>query len=197
MSTRAVFIDKDGTLVQNIPYNVDPARLSFMPKAIAGLQQLRDAGYDIVVITNQSGIARGIFDESAFLHLAAALSERLRNEGVSLAGLYYCGHHPDGTVPRFAVSCGCRKPAPGLFTYAATELAIDLAGSYAVGDILDDVEAGRRAGIHSGLILSGGETEWRPGPYRVPDFVARDLVEAAEQIRAHAQTSSVEVRNAG
>lgn len=182
MSRKAVFLDKDGTLVQDVPYNVDPALLEFTPHAIEGLTRLRDDGYELVVVSNQSGIARGLFTEAAFVRLAVELMDRLSDAGVAIAGFYYCGHHPDGVVPGFARSCDCRKPSPGLISRSASELDLDLAHSYLVGDILDDVEAGQRAGVRTCLLIPGGETEWLASPDRTPDFCAGDLEEAAALI---------------
>lgn len=178
----AVFLDKDGTLVEDVPWEADPDRVQLTPGALEGLALLHRAGYLLIVISNQSGVAMGRFAESRL----AAVEERLRSllaaEGIPLAGFYYCPHHPQGTVARYATECVCRKPRPGLILRAAREQGIDLAGSWFVGDILDDVEAGHRAGCRSILVDRGGETQWLPGPDRMPDAVASDLVEAARQI---------------
>lgn len=162
----AVFIDKDGTLVRDVPYNVDPARLAFQPGACAALAQLAEAGFALVVVTNQSGLARGRFTAAQFEQLRAALCERLLEHGVVLDAFMVCPHAPgaDG-----APTCACRKPAPGLFLEAARRCRIDLKRSWMVGDILDDVEAGHRAGCRSVLFDSGGETRWLRGPGRTPD----------------------------
>ena len=142
----AIFLDKDGTLLVDVPYNIDPARMALAPGAGAALLELQEAGYAIVVASNQSGVARGYFGSEAL----AAVEERIRGMlagfGVRLDGCYWCPHHPDGSVRRYATACDCRKPQAGLLQRAAHELHIDLAASWMVGDILDDVEAGRRAG---------------------------------------------------
>jgi D-glycero-D-manno-heptose 1,7-bisphosphate phosphatase len=182
--TRAVFLDKDGTLVEDVPYNVDPGRVRLAPGAVEGLTALDGAGYRIAVITNQSGVARGYFPEGALAGVGRRLQELLAGFGVGLAGFYYCPHHPDGRVPAYAVACRCRKPEPGLLHRAARELGVCLGQSWVVGDILDDVEAGRRAGCRAVLIDNGNETEWRRGPGREPHHVAADLAEAARLILA-------------
>jgi D-glycero-D-manno-heptose 1,7-bisphosphate phosphatase len=173
---RAVFIDKDGTLVDDVPYNVDPARLSFKPGAFQALALLAAAGFALVVVSNQSGLATGRFTAEQFDRLRNALCRALWLHGVVLDGFMVCPHAPgaDGTP-----ACPCRKPAPGLFVEAARRLHLDLAASWMVGDILDDVEAGHRAGCRSLLFDSGGETLWRSGPGREPDARAttwRDVV---------------------
>ncbi|MDB5310460.1 MAG: Hydrolase, HAD-superfamily, subfamily [Gemmataceae bacterium] len=172
-----VFLDKDGTLVADVPYNVDPARVALAPGA-AGLATLAAAGYRLAVVSNQSGVARGYFPESALAGIGARVRELLADIGVSLAGFFYCPHHPDGTVAGYAVACDCRKPAPGMIVAAARELGTDPRDCWMVGDILDDVEAGRRAGCWTVLVDNGNETEWVPGPGREPDFRVEDLAGA-------------------
>lgn len=161
----AVFVDKDGTLVKNVPYNVDPALLQFEPRALEALSALVAAGYAIAIITNQSGLARGLFTLNEFKALGRALQRRLQAAGVPLAGLYFCPHGPG---PDGEPTCSCRKPMPGLLHRAAQVHRFDLNRSWMVGDTLDDVEAGRRAGCRSILYDSGGETVWRSSPLRKP-----------------------------
>ncbi len=180
--TRAVFLDKDGTLIEDVPYNVDPARIRLMPGAAPGLRQLHAAGYLLIVVSNQSGVARGYFPEEALAGVRQRLTELLAEVGVPLAGFYYCPHHPAGQVSRYAWPCDCRKPLPGLLLRAASDFRIDLGRSWLIGDILDDVEAGRRAGCRTILLDNGHETEWVFSSKRTPDQVAADLAEAADLI---------------
>jgi histidinol-phosphate phosphatase family protein len=179
---RAVFLDKDGTLVEDVPYNVDPARIRLVPGAIGALRTMAQAAYTLVVVSNQSGVARGLFDIGALRRVEQRLGDLVAPAGISFAGFYWCPHHPDGRVAPFSVACGCRKPAPGLLRLAADELDLDLPGSWMVGDILNDVEAGRRAGCRTVLVDNGGETEWLMTPMREPDYVVNDLEEAASVI---------------
>src|SRR4051794_7454471 len=141
MSIPAIFIDKDGTLIDDVPYNVEPERIRFMPGAVEGAQRLHAAGYALVIVTNQAGVARGYFAEDALAGVEQRLRHLLAGHGVKLAGFYYCPHHPDGSVPRYTQECACRKPLPGLIHRAASELKIDLTNSWLVGDILNDIEA--------------------------------------------------------
>jgi D,D-heptose 1,7-bisphosphate phosphatase len=182
MIMRAVFLDKDGTLIEDVPYNVDPQQIKLTSGAIEGLLLLQQAGYKLIVITNQSGVARGYFPESALLAVEERLCQLLAAEGIYLADFYYCPHHPDGVVPEFALACDCRKPAPGLLLRAAGEHNIDLHSSWFVGDILNDVEAGLCAGCKTILIDNGNETEWELSAQRTPDFIVTDLMEAAQVI---------------
>jgi histidinol-phosphate phosphatase family protein len=186
---KAVFVDKDGTLVEDVPYNVDPSLLRFTPRAVPALQLLAREGFAIVIVSNQPGLALGRFTRSEFATLQRALVARIRDEaGVEVAGFYACPHAPGpGHVP----ACLCRKPAPGLLRQAAIAHRIDLGASWMVGDILDDVEAGRRAGCRSILLDVGNETVWRMSPLRTPHHRCRDLYEAARVI---AGRSDLDVR---
>lgn len=178
----AVFIDKDGTLVENVPWNVDPARLRFHTGALASLAALAQAGFALVIVTNQAGLAEGRFTRPEFDALARVLERRLALEaGVRLAGFECCPHAP-GADGRPA--CRCRKPAPGMLIDAAQSHGLDLARSWMVGDTLDDVEAGHRAGCRSILLDTGGETVWRRGPGRVPEVQASEWDEVAHTILA-------------
>ncbi|HSI51841.1 MAG TPA: HAD family hydrolase [Ideonella sp.] len=179
---RAVFLDKDGRLVEDVPYNVDPALLRFTPQACEALQQLAAAGWLLVVVSNQSGLALGRFNPEQWARLQQALCDKLQAEaGITLAGFYACPHKPAAPGE---TGCSCRKPQPGMLHAAAEALQIDLAASWMVGDILDDVEAGRRAGCRSVLLDRGGETEWRMTPEREPHHRCQTLLDAAAHILA-------------
>ena len=182
---RAVFLDKDGTLIDDVPYNVDPALLRLAQGAGPALRLMQDMGYRLIVASNQAGVARGLFSEAALPPLFAALQGMLALEGVRLDGWYWCPHHPHGVAAGYAMACGCRKPMPGMLLQAAREHGIDLARSWMVGDILNDVEAGRRAGCRTVLIDNGNETEWLRAPLRTPDITAPGLLAAAQAMRRH------------
>lgn len=179
---RAVFLDKDGTLVPNLPYNVNPCAMELAPAAGDALRRLQRGGFVFVVVSNQSGVARGYFEERDLEPVRARLEELLARERVALLDFLYCPHHPEGTRLGYALECTCRKPAPGLLHVAAAKHGIDLGHSWMVGDILNDIEAGQRAGCRTVLIENGGETEWRFGPQRVPHFRAAGLEHAADCI---------------
>lgn len=175
----AVFLDKDGTLLEDVRYNIDPAKMRFAPRADEALPAISGAGFEIVVVSNQSGVARGMFAESALSAVESRLRDMLAEIDVPLAGFLYCPHHPEGQDARYAVWCACRKPAPGMIERAAGERGLDASASWMVGDILDDVEAGRRAGCRTVLLDSGHETRWERSPDREPHYVVRDLMHAA------------------
>lgn len=168
----AVFLDKDGTLIRNIPWNCDPQRIELLPGVLEGLRELCDRGYALFVISNQPGIAYGHFGEGELQRVWQRLQQLVDVAGVQFEGFYYCPHAPraDG-LP----ACSCHKPRPGLLWRAAVEHNLDLYHSWMVGDILHDVEAGHGAGCRSALLDNGGETEWLIAPARVPDVIAHDF----------------------
>jgi D-glycero-D-manno-heptose 1,7-bisphosphate phosphatase len=175
----AVFLDKDGTLLEDLPYNVDPSLMRFAPGARAALTLLAAHPLPLFVISNQPGVALGKFERSELHAVEAQLHGMFAACGATLSGVYWCPHHPHGSVARYAAVCDCRKPAPGLLLHAAREHRLDLSQSWFIGDILDDVEAGNRAGCRTVLLDNGHETEWLGGTQRVPAARAADLHEAS------------------
>lgn len=149
---RAIFIDKDGTLIPDIPYNVDPELITLSPGAGETLRRLQDLGYLLVVVSNQAGVARGLFTEAALIPVRERLEALLQPYGVRLDGFYYCPHSPHATMLAYKRECTCRKPQPGLLLQAAHDLRIDLARSWMIGDITADSEAGNRAGCQTILM---------------------------------------------
>lgn len=178
----AVFFDKDGTLLDDIPYNVDPARMRFAPGAADALAILARYPLRLFVVSNQGGVALGRFSYSALERVDAQLRAMFAACGATLSEVYWCPHHPDGRVAPYALRCDCRKPEPGLLLRAAREHRVDLASSWMVGDILDDVEAGNRAGCRTILADCGNETEWQAASGRVPYALVTSLRDAAQMI---------------
>lgn len=153
MNTRpAVFLDRDGTLTEPRHYPSSPADLVLAAGVGPALRRLRHQGWSLVLVTNQSGLARGLFSLRALDAMHRHLRTLLTAHGVHLDGIYVCPHHPDGTVDGLSFRCACRKPNAGLLVGAAGELGIDLASSWMVGDFASDVEAGRRAGCRTAWV---------------------------------------------
>ncbi len=176
----AVFVDRDGALVQDPADSAAPARQRFVPGALQALSTLAAAGYALLLVTHRSGLALGSFARSRFAQRQAALRRQLHDEaGIVLQDDVVCPHAP-GLAGRPA--CLCRKPAPGLLLRAARMHDLDLAASWMVGGMLDDVEAGRRAGCRSLLLDGGGETAWRLTPMRQPHRRCTGWGEVAAQI---------------
>lgn len=176
MAGRAVFVDRDGTVIREKEYLSDPAQVELVPGAAEGLAALQEAGYAVVIVTNQSGIARGFYDEAAYRAVEAEVERRLEEAGVRVRAAYHCPHHPDITGP-----CDCRKPEPGMFERAAREHHLDLAGSVYIGDRLRDVVPGLKLGGTAVLVRTGyGEEEQADAPAGVR--VVPDLAAAARWI---------------
>lgn len=184
MSRAAVFLDRDGTLNRELDYLGDPERLELLPGVLSALARLAAAGLALVVVTNQSGIARGFFDERDLAAVNARLERELAAAGIRLDGIECCPHHPDHG-PAGGTACDCRKPAPGMLLRAARRLDLDLERSWTVGDSLRDLEAGRAAGTRAVLVRTGkGREQERLAPPGT--LVVDDLAAAAELILSRA-----------
>ncbi len=194
MGIQAVFFDKDGTLIQDVPYNAEPRLMHLTPGVAPGLRLLHAACYRIIVVSNQSGVARGYFPESALVVVEERLSNLLAEIEVPLTGFYYCPHHSEGILAEYSFDCSCRKPQAAGRSYppGARDHGIDLAGSWLVGDILDDIEAGCRAGCRTILIDNGNETEWVLSPERLPHHMVTDITQAAHIITCLNKYSSID-----
>jgi D-glycero-D-manno-heptose 1,7-bisphosphate phosphatase len=178
----AVFIDRDGTLTEEVGYVNHPSRLRLLPRSAAAIRRLNEADIAAVVVTNQAGIARGYFSEEVMQAVHEQLVEQLKDAGAHLDGLYVCPHHPTEGAPPFRAECDCRKPRPGLLLRAAQELGLDLSGSSMVGDKASDLRVARAVGARAVLVLTGyglGEWEYRRALLPLaPDHVAADLLDA-------------------
>lgn len=178
----ALFIDRDGTLTEEVGYVNHPRRLRLLPRSAEAIRRLNAAGIPAIVVTNQAGVARGYFSEEVLHAVNAALVAQLKDAGAHLDGLYVCTHHPTEGSPPFRAVCGCRKPRPGLLHRAAAELGVDPGRSVVVSDKGSDLEMAPLVGARGVLVLTGyglGEWEYRRAQMRVaPDHVAADLLDA-------------------
>ncbi len=195
MSLRpAIFLDRDGTLNEERGYITESSQFSLYPYAAEAVRLINVTGWLAVVITNQAGIARGLYTEDFLHELHRAMQTQLEQEGARLDGVYYCPHlmperfAPDEHVESlsgYRIACECRKPKPGLLERAARELAIDLAASYVIGDRYGDIEAGHAVGARGVLLETGhGANEFaqRHEWPRPPEFTAENLLEAVKTI---------------
>lgn len=176
-----MFVDRDGTLIVEKNYLANPDDVQLIPGSGAALVELRAAGFAVVVVSNQAGVARGYFGEDAVHAVHARIDALLAAEGASIDRYYFCPHHPD-----FGGPCRCRKPNTGMLEDAARDLDLDLPRSYMVGDRLNDVEAGGRLGVPGLLVRTGyGATEGEPqAPEARPVARVEDFPAAAEWILA-------------
>ena len=152
---RAAFVDRDGVLIRAVHHLRYASQIEILPGVPESLGRLRDAGWAVVAVTNQSAVARGLLTEDGLREIHRVLEAQLESRGAALDAIYYCPHHPEGAVAAYRVVCDCRKPQPGLLLQAAADLGIDLGASVMVGDAASDVETGRRAGCRTVLIRSG------------------------------------------
>ena len=186
VSRPAVFIDRDGTLTEEVGYVNHPSRLRLLPRSAEAIRCLNQAGVPAVVVTNQAGIARGYFSPEVLDAVNRELLAQLKEGGAHLDGLYVCTHHPSVGEPPYRADCSCRKPKPGLLVRAATDLGLDLSASVMVGDKASDIELAPQVGATSILVLTGyglGEWEFRRPSFGVePDHVATDLLDAVEWV---------------
>lgn len=175
----AVFLDRDSTIIEDMEYSTDPARLAPLPGAVEALKRLKEAGYRLVIVTNQSGVARGIFSEESLRTFHRRMLDMFERQGVKFDGLYYCPHFTEGASKEHVRECDCRKPAPGLLVRAARDLGLDLRRSWMVGDRPSDVGAGRAAGCRTIRVLTG-QPQQASDPE--PDAIVADLPAAARHI---------------
>jgi len=181
---RAVFLDRDGTLIEESGYLDRLDRLVFFPYTVDAVRALNRAGFAVVVVTNQAGIARGIVRESFVSEAHAAISERLAGGGARIDAYYYCPHYRTGVVAQYVTACDCRKPRPGMLRRAAQDRGLDLSRSFAVGDRWHDIEAGQASGARGVLVRTGWgrAEEAAPKAGVVPAAVVDTLADAVAWI---------------
>ena len=182
MGRRAIIMDRDGTVCDEVGYVNHVDRVRLLPRSAEAVRAANEAGFQTVVVTNQAGVARGYFAESLVDEVHERIRALLAHEGARLDGIYYCPHHPEVGATAYRKACTCRKPLPGMLLRARDEMGIDLSASYMVGDSIKDVEAGHRAGTTSVLVLTGygkGELAHQSHAWPMqPHHVATDLLAA-------------------
>ncbi len=186
MGHKAVFLDRDGTINEEVGYVNHIERFILLPYVGEAISLLNQMGIKAVVITNQSGVARGYFPESLIHQVHKKMERLLREKGAHLDGIYYCPHHPDSGLPPYRQKCRCRKPETGLIEEAVKDLDIDCSKSYMIGDRGVDIEFGHKIGAKAILVLTGygkGEWEYYRDQWKVkPDYVASNLYDAVQWI---------------
>lgn len=173
----AVFLDRDGTIIEDTGYVHEPGKVKLLPGAGEAIRNLNEGGYLVVTVSNQSGIARGMYGVAEYAAVQRRLTELLEPHGARIDGAYFCPHHP-----RFTGPCDCRKPGPKLFRDAAAALDIDLAQSWWVGDRLTDVEPAAELGGHGILVATGQGSVWQGKARSAGVMVVADLGAAAHEI---------------
>ncbi|HBC73934.1 MAG: D,D-heptose 1,7-bisphosphate phosphatase [Candidatus Wallbacteria bacterium GWC2_49_35] len=190
----AVFIDRDGTMSEEVGYVNHLSRFKLLENTAAAVKLLNEAGILAIVATNQAGVARGYFEEPMINKVHEKLKNELAKSGASVAAIYYCPHHPSAGKPPYRTECNCRKPKPGMILKAKDDFNIDLTRSYMVGDKISDVEFGLKLGLKSVMVMTGygiGEYEHQRQDWKVtPDFMAGDLLDAVKWIIEDIRRSS-------
>jgi D-glycero-D-manno-heptose 1,7-bisphosphate phosphatase len=189
----AVFLDRDGTVTEEIGYVTDPKRLRLIPSSAEAISLLNSRQIPVILATNQAGVARGYFREEMIGKCHERLEEMLGSLGARLDAIYYCPHHPSVGEPPYRLDCNCRKPKPGMFLKAAEQFRIELSSSYMIGDKASDLEAAKVAGAHPLLVRTGygtGEISLYAGQWKVaPEAIFENLFEAASYIIEKEETA--------
>ncbi len=178
MENKAVFLDRDGTINVDKGYVYKIEDLEILPNVVEGLKLLRQAGYKLIIITNQSGIARGYYTEEDYFRFKKEMHEKLKEHEIFINAEYFCPHHPNGTIEKYKSDCDCRKPKTGMLEQAARDFNLNLRESWMIGDSLRDIQTGKNAGCRTIHILIREEKNL----VKEAEFVARDMLEAAHYI---------------
>ncbi len=180
---KAFFVDRDGVIIEDGHYLADPDQVVLCPGAAAAVNLMHEAGYLVIVVSNQSGIARGYFTEQQLAAVEKRIGELLAGEGAKIDGWYYCMHHEKGIVPELTCACDCRKPKPGMFFHAANDFDIDLTQSFMIGDKISDIQAAENAKCRKAvLVLTGHGTEEQGKPGLENTLVEEDILDAAKRL---------------
>ena len=179
--TGAVFLDRDGTINEEVAYLDSLEKLKIFPAAFDAVRMINEAGMKVVVVTNQSGVARGFFDETFVETVHEHMRATFEKSGAFIDRFYYCPHHPTEGIGRYRMFCGCRKPEPGMLLQASDDLDIDLTASYMVGDTAKDMEVANRCGARGILVKTGYGKEVAPVEIRAA-YIAEDILHAARWI---------------
>ena len=177
---RAVFLDRDGTIIEDVGYLNECSKIRFLPRVSEAIRLLNENGFKVIIATNQSGVARGFFTEETVREINRYIQESLAKQGALIDKTYYCPYHIEGTIKEYKKECHCRKPNPGMMEEAAGEFGIDLKNSFVIGDKISDIEAGHRAECKTILLAN----KMSPGREKeitsMPHHIATDLYKAVK-----------------
>src|ERR1044072_21010 len=186
MKRPAVFMDRDGTISEEVGYVNHVSRFRLFSYTAEAIKLLNENGWVAIVVTNQAGVARGYFSEDIIVQVHDRVRQQLGNASARLDAIYYCAHHPSVGEPPYRLDCDCRKPKAGLIKRAAADFDIDLKSSWMVGDRYSDIELAHNAGLRSAFVLSGygrGEWEYQRSSWQLqPDLISENLLEAVNSI---------------
>ena len=175
---KAIFLDRDGVINFDTGYTHKIEDLKFISNSIEGLRLMQDKGYQLIIVTNQAGIAKGIYSEKEYVAFRNEMHNQLREYGIIIDKEYFCPHHKEGIIEKYKIDCNCRKPKTGMLEQAAKDFNLDLKKCWMIGDTPSDVQAGKNAGCRAIQVMSGKEKV----KCNNADFIANDLIEVANYI---------------
>jgi len=183
---KAVFLDRDGVITKEPPYYAHKIdQLELIPKSAEAISLLNESGFKVIVVSNQSGVARGYYQEKDIDIYNKAMKKKLEDKGAFINAIYYCPHYPEATIKEYRIDCDCRKPKPGMLKRAKKDLDLDLKCSFLVGDKMSDIEAGYRAGCKTILVLTGQGNDELKNNLKMqikPNYISKDLYTATQII---------------
>ena len=195
---KAVFLDRDGVITKEPPYyahRID--QLELIPKSAEAIRLLDESGFKVIVVSNQSGVARGYYQEKDIEIYNKAMKKKLEGENAYIDAIYYCPHHPEATIDKYKIDCDCRKPKPGMLRQAEGDLNLDLKYSFLVGDKMSDIEAGYRAGCKTILVLTGqgnGELKKISEIDIKPNYISKDLHSAIQIVNRNNESKEDNIK---
>ncbi|WP_456440986.1 D-glycero-alpha-D-manno-heptose-1,7-bisphosphate 7-phosphatase [Caldithrix abyssi] len=183
---KTVFLDRDGTIIEEMGYINHFSRIRPLPEAVEAIKLFKKAGFKVVVVTNQAGVARGYFSEEELVQMNKHMLQEFEKKGAKIDALFYCPHHPEGKVEKYRLKCNCRKPNTGMIDKAVEELGVSLKEAWVIGDRASDLELAKNSGIRGVLVLSGYGTgdyvQSRGGILSKPYAIFNDVLQAAQTI---------------
>jgi D-glycero-D-manno-heptose 1,7-bisphosphate phosphatase len=179
---KAVFLDRDGTIVEDTGHLHERNKVRFLPGVDKAVRRLKENGFKVIIVTNQAGVAKGYYTEDTVREINAYVLGLLAQKGAIIDAIYYCPHHTEGVVEQYRKACYCRKPNPGMLERAATDFGIDFSQSFVIGDHLTDIEAGRRVGCQTILLASAEPVRDQNEITTRPDCIASNLYQAVKWI---------------
>ena len=189
---KAVFLDRDGVITKEPPYyahRID--QLELIPKSAEAIRLLNESGFKVIVVSNQSGVARGYYQERDIKIYNKAMKKKLEEKNAYIDAIYYCPHHPEAIIEKYKIDCDCRKPKPGMLKRAKEDLDLNLKGSFLIGDKMSDIEAGYRAGCKTILVLTGQGNDELKKISKMdikPNYISKDLFTAIQIIKKDNKT---------
>ncbi len=178
MKNKAVFLDRDGVINEDFGYVHKLENFYIYPEVFPALRKLQDAGYKLLIVTNQSGIAVGYYTEEDFLNLTKHMLDVFKKEGIHIDKVYYCPHHPEGVIPKLSIKCDCRKPESGMIKQGIEEFNIDPSASFLIGDKENDIKAAHKEGLKAALVKTGQGMKYIDNTEA--DFVGENILDVVE-----------------